>query len=576
MTTLRKALEAELIQRQWTQKDLAERLGVSPQAVSQWTSLPQPHLRLDNVRRLRDVFNWGDDTVAKIFGRDVVAKIRPRGPRPITGVGLVQPAGSARAGRRRVAVIGAGTAGSFIVGRLLADSESERQPVAIIDDNDVFRGTRVHEIEVLGGIELLRGLVAEREIDEVLVACPSRPDAVRKTADQLRGTLVRLTVLPSRDARRASPSTVTVIRDVTVQDLLASTDPVVDDELAAQTIAGQKVLITGAGGWLGREAARQILSFGPASLTLLDRDPTSLDLVVSSLSSALASTDGVVRTEVADASDHSQIKFLIEKTTPSIVFHMAGHKPGPSLERSPCSAVRNNFLAFVHLVHAARDSGTSVVVAPSTPKAARPASVAAQVAWLRERFLAETQPIGRYHLVRHGELTDNPDGVVARLQKQMDDGENLIVPGYKAKRRFLTMRQAVQLMVHVAAGPERSAVVAAEFGVPYSLRSLSQDLIWLSPGIGQVPSIHSRALTPDEDSDETPVGERETSLSPDTAGIVDLPVTSDAPLVTPRRILELEELVEEQSGEAICTMLNKLTSAHTHERHADPTSSDQR
>lgn len=562
VTMLGDVLTAELASRGWPQAELARKLQVSPQAVSQWANAPSPRPRLDKIRRLVALFDWDTAMVRRLFGDDAAEKLMTADKSALVvndPVDLRVRTSALPNGARRLAVVGAGKAGASVVRDLLADHRSTVVPMVLVDDDPRLHGTRIHGVRVVGTVDQLSEIVRAEVIDEVLIAIPSCPQVARRVAKQLAGTLVRLNILPDVDTASRRPRNVGDIRELCVEDLVASLTPDVEDETAAEAISGATVVVTGAGGWLGSHVARRVLSFGPRSLLLVDRNPTHLDQSLLGLPAAPGLDTTVVRTVVADPVDPQEIDPLIEDLRPAVVFHMAGHKPSPTLERSPCQAVLANLIGFVNVLEAARRAGTRALIAPSNAKAVRPLNVMGQIAWLRERYLEQANANVGYHLVRIGELADSPHGVISRLRRQFDAGENLTIPGYKAQRRFLATQHAANLLVDVAGGSPCSPVVAAEFGETCSLLELA-NMLWLNRARNHATQqILVRELIAGEDVNEQLVGQFEVILKRDQSVFTQLqPPVMEQPIAT-ETIKFLRRLAEEQRGEAIARELARLT-----------------
>ncbi|MDF2739752.1 MAG: Polysaccharide biosynthesis protein CapD-like, partial [Actinomycetia bacterium] len=305
---------------------------------------------------------------------------------------------------RRVLIVGAGSAGSMILKDLLRSPSLGLLPVGLIDDDRGKVGRPLHGVPVRGTRSALPRLVAELEADIVLLAIPSATsELVREVAGLCERANVTLKVLPSVHETFGGRVSVRDIRDLRIEDLLGRQQVETDLEAVAAMLRGRRVLVTGAGGSIGSEIARQVASFGPASLVLLDHDETHLHDVVMSLDEfreELTEATGLIdlvaaelqlETVLADIRDRERVFGVFVKYQPEIVFHAAAHKHVPVLEHHPAEALATNVLGTANLADAAVANGTERFVLISTDKAINPVSVMGTSKWLAEQVVRSLQ-----------------------------------------------------------------------------------------------------------------------------------------------------------------------------------------
>jgi FlaA1/EpsC-like NDP-sugar epimerase len=380
----------------------------------------------------------------------------------------------------RVLVVGAGRAGSLLLKDLIGDPSLGLEPVGIVDDNPRKLRLFLHGVPVLGTREAIPSLVAELQIDQVLLAMPSATsDVVRDVAARCEESEVTLRVLPS--VREVVNSRVTArdIRDLQIEDLLGRQQVTTDLVAVRSTLEGRSVLVTGAGGSIGSEIARQVLSFGPSSLILLDHDETHLYDVVNELN------DWRVQALLADVRERGRMIELFMTLNPSVVFHAAAHKHVPMLESFPDEAVLTNVIGTANVVDGAAASGVSRFVMISTDKAVRPSSVMGATKWFAEQIVRSVDGPGRtFCAVRFGNVLGSRGSVIPTFLKQIERGGPVTVTHPDMARYFMSLQEAVELVLQASALSSGGDVLTLEMGEPVNILELARRLIRLS---GRMP-----------------------------------------------------------------------------------------
>jgi FlaA1/EpsC-like NDP-sugar epimerase len=382
---------------------------------------------------------------------------------------------------RRVLVVGAGDAGAMIVKDLLNHPYLGLDPVALVDDDPRKLHRAMHGISVEGTRAHIPTLVEQLLIDEVLLAAPSATsDVVRDVAGLCEKAGVSLRVLPSRREIVGGKVTARDIRDLRIEDLLGRQQVQTDLDAVAEMLRDRRVLVTGAGGSIGAEIARQVASFSPASLLLLDHDETHLhDLMID--------LDGRVGTRIAlaDIRDRERILGLFRRERPEVVFHAAAHKHVPLLEAHPEEAVFTNVLGTANLADAAAATGVSRFVLISTDKAIGPVNVMGATKWFAEQIVRSLHEHGcAFCAVRFGNVLGSRGSVIPTFFHQIAHGGPVTVTDASMARYFMSVQEAVQLVLQAAALSSGGEVFTLEMGEPMNVLDLARKLIRLS---GRVP-----------------------------------------------------------------------------------------
>ncbi|HET9443867.1 MAG TPA: nucleoside-diphosphate sugar epimerase/dehydratase [Acidimicrobiales bacterium] len=374
----------------------------------------------------------------------------------------------------RVAVVGAGEAGAAIVREMLRE-QTGLHPVAVFDDDLRTRGRRLAGVPVVGGIDELGDAIGRLSIQHVLLAVPSADVAlVRRVATQAEAAGVPVKVLPHVRDWLGGQASVRDVRDLRIEDLLGRRQVPIDLPAVEEVLADRRVLITGAGGSIGSEIARQVAACRPAVLLLLDNDETHLH-------DAAAELRGPVHQILADIRDEAAVNAVFSEFRPQIVFHAAAHKHVPMLERHPCEAVLTNVAGTANLVEAARRSGVERFVFISTDKAVQPSSVMGATKRLGEHIVIEGAPeSSRYCAVRFGNVLGSRGSVIPTFARQIAAGGPVTVTDPRMTRFFMSVQEAVQLVLQAAAFSRGGEVFMLEMGEAVNILNLAERMIRLS------------------------------------------------------------------------------------------------
>ena len=382
----------------------------------------------------------------------------------------------------RLLVFGAGDAGAQIVGSLLRDPSSPYLPVALLDDDPTKRHLRIMGVPVMGDRTRMAEAADEHQADTLLVALPSASATlIRELSDLAHDAGLDLKVLPGVGELVGGHVAVGDIRTPTAEDLLGRHPVDTDVASIAHYLRGKRVLVTGAGGSIGSELCRQIAEFEPANLIMVDRDESALHAVQLSIEGrALLDSPDVV---LLDLRDRDGLERLLRRRRPEVIFHAAALKHLPLLERFPGEAVQSNVWVTARLLAAAAEVGVEKFVNISTDKAADPISVLGYSKRIAERLTAHyaEHASGSFVSVRFGNVLGSRGSVLHAFRAQIEAGGPVTVTDPEVSRYFMTVHEAVQLVVQAAAvnaePPRHGEALVLDMGEPILLDDVARRLI---------------------------------------------------------------------------------------------------
>ena len=482
-------------------------------------------------------------------------------------------------GRHRVLIVGAGAAGSMMLKDLLHSPSLGLVPAAVVDDDRRKLGRRLHGVPVLGTLTTIPRLVDRFGVNAVLLAIPSATDdLVREVAALCERARVTLKVLPSVHETVGGKVTARDLRDLRIEDLLGRKQVETDLDTVKAMLRGRRVLVTGAGGSIGTEIARQVASFGPESLILFDHDEThlhdavmSLDEYRDDLSAAATDIDLVaagmrVEAVLADIRDRERVLSVFMRCRPDIVFHAAAHKHVPVLELHPEEALATNVLGTANLADAAVATAVGHFVLISTDKAINPKSVMGASKWLAEQVVRSLQT-GQTVLcaVRFGNVLGSRGSVIPTFFRQIRRGGPVTVTDPDMTRYFMSVQEAVQLVLQAAALSSGGEVFTLDMGQPVRILDLAERLIRLSGRIpGRDVPIQIIGARQGEKMAEDIVGlDEEPIHSSHPSIVVSRPPVPDRALVH-RALAQLEQLVVEASPAELADRMKAMAATSSH------------
>ncbi len=468
-------------------------------------------------------------------------------------------------------IVGAGDAGQLVVKEMQRSPALGYTPIGLLDDDPRKRNLRLHGVRVLGTTSDLEHVIRDRRPDEVLIAIPTASGELRarifetaRALDVSVKTLPSLSDLVSGDAHLARQ-----LRPVEVEDVLGREPVEVDFESISDYLKGEVVIVTGAGGSIGSELCRQIARVEPAKLVLLDHAEPALfeierELVRERGFRAAAAVVGDVR-------DPVKLRQVFDKYRPGVVFHAAAYKHVAMMEANPIEAVRNNTLGTRVVADVAVEYGAKRFVLVSTDKAANPKTVMGQskalAEWIIETWGHRADVGTRFVGVRFGNVLGSSGSVVPIFRRQIARGGPVTVTHPEMTRFFMTIPEAVQLIVQAGAIGGRGQVYVLDMGEPVRIVDLAEKMIRLS---GKEPgteiAVDFIGPAPGEKLHEELVGDGET-VAPSPHPKIDLitrpPVDADW---LEAELALLERLVEEGETLELVGELRRLVDEPRRER----------
>jgi FlaA1/EpsC-like NDP-sugar epimerase len=385
---------------------------------------------------------------------------------------------------KEVLIVGAGDAGQLMVREMQRNRQLHYTPIGFVDDDPRKRGSRIVDVRVLGTTDDLAHLLRDNKPDEVLIAIPSAAGSVRRNiVETCRAANVPVKTLPglheliSGDVNLAGQ-----IRPVQVEDVLGRQQVEVDLNKVAAYVKDKTVLVTGAGGSIGAELARQLARLGVARLVLLDKGESSLFEIERELVSERDFTAAIP--VLADVGDRHKMRQVLVRYEPQVVFHAAAYKHVAMLEANPLQAVSNNVLGTRVLAETAVEAGVERFVLISTDKAANPKNVMGQskavCEWIVESFALHPEVETRFVAVRFGNVLGSSGSVIPIFRRQIERGGPVTVTNPEMTRFFMTIPEATSLVVQAGAMGGRGQVYVLDMGEPVRILDLAKQMIRLS------------------------------------------------------------------------------------------------
>ncbi len=387
--------------------------------------------------------------------------------------------------RKRVLVVGAGEAGALVVRELLRHPETGMKPVAFLDDDPTKAGQRVASVPVLGRVADAHKVIPERQIDEVLIAIPSKGgNEVRNVIEQVRRARPNLTykIIPGMYEVLSGRVDLRRIREVDIDDLLGRPSVNLDTDSIVGYLRGKRVMITGAGGSIGSELVRQICRFEPSDLILFGHGENSIYALERELDRDWPEVryHGVI----GAIQNGARLDYVFNRYRPDVVFHAAAHKHVPLMEENPEEAIFNNVIGSRNLIQLALKYGVSHFVNISTDKAVNPTSVMGAtkrfVEYLVQDAARRAGPNQKFVSVRFGNVLGSRGSVIPIFKSQIAAGGPVTVTHPDMVRYFMTIPEAAQLVLQASGHGRNGEVYILDMGEPVRIVDLARDLIRLS------------------------------------------------------------------------------------------------
>jgi FlaA1/EpsC-like NDP-sugar epimerase len=381
----------------------------------------------------------------------------------------------------RTVLIGAGSAGHMLAREIMLRPDLGIQIVGFVDDDPVKKGMIIDQFEVYGTVNDLVDIVARIEATQALISISHvRGEEVRRITEACDACGLKAKIVPPINDLVDGQINVSQIRDVRIEDLLGR-EPVDMRNLESAAVVGEKVvMVTGAGGSIGSELCRQILSAGPSTLILVEQSEHGLYQIHRELEPLRGEAELVPA--IADVCDAPRMRELFQAHSPEVVFHAAAHKHVPMMEANPCEAIKNNALGTRTVADLASEYGVEGFVFISTDKAVNPTSVMGATKRLAEIYLQALQRTSetRFVSVRFGNVLGSAGSVIPLFREQIAMGGPVTVTHAEMVRYFMTIPEACQLVLEAGAIGRRGELLVLDMGEPMKIVDLAEHMIRLS------------------------------------------------------------------------------------------------
>ena len=410
----------------------------------------------------------------------------------------------------RVLIVGAGKSGVTLAGEMQRNPQHGFVPIGFIDDDPEKVDLRIRGLQVLGNRTIIPEVVKSHKVKRVVIAMPTAPGKdIRDIVEICKQCKVRISTLPSLFEIIDRQVRVDTLRDIQIEDLLRRESVKTDIAKVAQFVSGKKVLITGAGGSIGSEVCRQVIGFNPSEVKLLGHGENT----IFEIQNELQKTINAIRREhpgrtlpkissyIADVRSYSRVKMLFDSFQPDIIFHAAAHKHVPMMELNPAEAISNNVLGTRTMLFLASRYDVKNFVMISTDKAVNPTSIMGASKRIAEILVmqAAKRTGNRYVCVRFGNVLGSRGSVVPTFKQQIANGGPVVVTHEDMRRYFMTIPEAVQLVLQSAIIGKGGEIFVLDMGEPIRIVDLAKDLIRLSGyEVGKDIKIQYSGLRPGE------------------------------------------------------------------------------
>ena len=385
------------------------------------------------------------------------------------------------AGRQRTMLIGAGQAGALVLREFKNSNFSRNQVVCIIDDDPSKKGSQLMGIKIIGGREKIQSAVEKYGITEIILAIPTLTTRAKKEIWEICSrTGCKFKQLPGIYQLANGEVSIQAIRDIDIEDLLERDVVRVDMGGLSDLIRGKTVMVTGGGGSIGSELCRQLARYCPKELVIFDIYENNAYAIEQELKSTFP--DLTTHVLIGSVRDENRIDSVMQEYRPAIVYHAAAHKHVPLMERSPLEAVKNNVFGTYNTARAAAKHGVEHFVLISTDKAVNPTNVmgaSKRICEMIVQSLAGTSDTC-FAAVRFGNVLGSNGSVIPLFREQIKKGGPVTVTHPEITRYFMTIPEAVSLVLQAGAYAQGGEIFVLDMGDPVKISDLAHNMIRLS------------------------------------------------------------------------------------------------
>src|SRR5690625_695361 len=415
--------------------------------------------------------------------------------------------------KKRTLIVGAGDAGAMLARQLNNEhNESELCPVAFVDDDITKQRMQVYNSPVVGVVQDIPDVVEEYRIEHIVIAIPSLQNGeLRRIVDYVNKTGVKIQMLPKIEDLATGRIAVSHLKNVEVEDLLGRKPVMLDNEAIQDTIIGETVMVTGAGGSIGSEICRQLMTFNPAQILLVGHGEFSIYSIDMELKKKFGQADVELIPIIGDVKDRNRMFDIMNTYRPKKVYHAAAHKHVPLMEYNPHEAVKNNVIGTKNVAEAADAHNVDTFVLVSTDKAVNPTNVMGASKRVAEMVVQQLAKISttKFVAVRFGNVLGSRGSVIPLFRKQIEAGGPVTVTDPEMTRYFMTIPEASRLVIQAGTLARGGEIFVLDMGEPVKIVDLAKNLIRLSGYSEDEISIEFTGIRPGEKMYEELLGEDE-------------------------------------------------------------------
>ena len=374
-------------------------------------------------------------------------------------------------------IIGAGDGGAMVAREILNNSSLNLNPVGFIDDNRYKQKMAVYDVPVLGRRQDIPNIAKEYQVEEIIIAIPSASGrTIREIMDICRQTQARVRIFQGTNELLADKYD---FREIQMEDLLRREPVQLNLNKISGYIQNKTVLVSGAGGSIGSELCRQISRFSPQALVLVEYSENNLFQIELELKEVFS--DLTIYPELVDIKDRERLQKVFKEYQPQVVFHAAAYKHVPMMEKHPQSALRNNVIGTKNLAELADQYEVETFIFISTDKAVQPTSIMGATKRIGEMIIQEMngKSYTNFAAVRFGNVLGSSGSVIPIFEKQIQKGGPVTVTDAQMTRYFMTIPEAVQLVIQAGAMAQGGEIFVLDMGEPVKILDLAADLIRL-------------------------------------------------------------------------------------------------
>ncbi|ETJ17718.1 hypothetical protein Q604_UNBC18732G0006 [human gut metagenome] len=382
---------------------------------------------------------------------------------------------------QRVLIVGAGEAGNMIVRELFKRPKLKKMPVGVVDDDKNKQGKCVYDVPVLGTIDDVEHIVKNHCIDEIIICIANiNPKRKREIINICKKTDAKIKTIPGIYEIIDEKVNITKFRDVQIEDLLGREPIKMNLDDMNGIIKNKIIMVTGGGGSIGSELCRQIVKYEPKQLVLIDIYENNAYDIQQEIKRHFPEID--LKVLIASVRDEHKMEKIFEQYKPEIVFHAAAHKHVPLMEDSPCEAIKNNVFGTQNVVNLSDKYNVKKFVLISTDKAVNPTNIMGATKRCCEMIVQTKNKTSKteFVAVRFGNVLGSNGSVVPLFKKQIEEGGPVTVTHEEVTRFFMTIPEAVSLVLQASAMAKGGEIFVLDMGEPVKIIDLARNLIKLS------------------------------------------------------------------------------------------------